>query len=354
MTNAACHNIPELIDLPFTNSRPQLKAGVIGTGSVARTAHLPTYANRDDTTIVAVADLDAEMRREAAQDFDVERTHSDGLELIESETLDIVSICTPPATHEELFVAAVERGCNVYCEKPMTTSTQSAERMVDAATENDVITQIGYTRAYVENFKHVLSIVANNLLGDIQRLDTYRVRNPPAAGWNYDPSLSGGGVVSDQLPHILDFYFRLFDDTDPAVKSSALSSVEIDDVEDFAELEFEFGDASVRTTLGWSPGAKVQQNVLIGTKGSLEFDMTRLEGRVQGSEFEMKYGEPPFVDIDGLLRLWWGGENTFHQTRVNDFVDHVGAGDPETVAPVKRGYEVTRTIQEVYEGSSYR
>jgi len=331
----------------------RLRAGVIGAGSVARNAHLPAYAEHPDTDLVAVAEPDAERRRTAVEAYGAETGYESGGEMLESADPDVVSICTPAGTHRALFVTAADTGCHIYCEKPMTTDVESAEAMAEAATDAGVITQIGYTRAYVENYRHVLSLTETHLLGDIKKLQTHRVRSPPAGSWNFDPELSGGGVVADQLGHIVDFYIRLFDAT-PTVEDVTLERLDVPSVEDYAELTFDFDGTPVETTLHWTPHAEHHRNVLFGTNGLLEFDMESLEGTVEGETVVRKYGKQPFVDLRGEFRAWWGGANEFHDRRVRDFIDHVVAGDHDTVAPVQRGLEVTRIIAEVYERGDLR
>lgn len=331
----------------------RLRAGVVGVGSVARTAHLPTYADHPETNLVAVADLDEDRRTEVVSEFDIDASYSSGEVMLAEADLDVVSICTPAGTHRDLFVTAAEAGCHIYCEKPMTTDIESAKAMVEAAEAANIISQIGYTRAYVENYRRVLSLKINNLLGDIKRLKTHRVRSPPAGNWNFDPEVSGGGVVADQLGHIVDFYIRLFNTT-PEVADVTLERLDVPTVEDYAEITFDFEGTLATTTLHWTPHAKNHRNVLFGTKGLLEFNLQSLNGEIQGETIAQKYGNQPFIDLRGEFRAWWGGSNDFHDVRVRDFVDHVIDGDPETIAPVQRGLEVTQVIDEVYDRGEFQ
>ncbi|MUW13422.1 hypothetical protein GJ633_01200 [Halorubrum sp. CBA1125] len=328
----------------------RLRAGVVGAGSVARNAHLPVYKQDERVDLIAIADLDSSNRKSAAQDFDAERTYSNGDQMISEEDLDLVSICTPPATHESLFITAAEAGTNIYCEKPMTISVEAAKRMTAAAESAEVISQIGYTRPYVENYKTVLSLLDNSILGDIQSLHTHRIRGPPSGRWNYDPSVSGGGVVSDQLPHILDFYIRVFD-TEPKIRDVRFRSDEVPTVEDYAEIDFEFDGIPVRTTLGWTLHSQYQRNVLNANRGTVEYNMRTIEGSIQGSEFAQKCGENPVIDIKGLFRSFASASDNFHSKRIQDFVDHVEANDFNTVAPVQRGLRITKIIREIYDRS---
>lgn len=330
-----------------------LRAGVIGAGSVAQTAHLPSYTTHPDTNLVAVADLDPKRRAQTVSEYDIDTGYESGEAMLEEANIDVVSICTPAGTHKDLFLSAADAGCHIYCEKPMTTDVRSAQAMVAAASEADIITQVGYTRAYAENYRNVLSMVSNELLGEIKRVKTHRVRSPPAADWNFNPAMSGGGIVADQLGHMIDFYIRLFDSV-PEVKSATLERLDVPTVEDYAELVFDFDGVPVETTLHWTPNAKHHRTVLFGTGGLLELNLESLAGEIQGETVAKKFGKQPFIDLRGEFRAWWGGTSKLHDRRVRDFIDHIVENDHDTVAPVQRGLEVTRVIADVYERGEFQ
>jgi len=330
-----------------------LRAGVIGAGSVAQTAHLPTYTNHPGTELVAVADLDDERRAKIVEEYDINEDYARGKAMLDEADLDLVSICTPAGTHRDLFIAAAGAGCHIYCEKPFSTDIESAEAMVEASEAANVVTQVGYTRAYVKNYRHVLSMYDNHLLGEIKRLKTHRVRSPPSASWNFNPNMSGGGVVADQLGHILDFYIRLFKTT-PEVTSVTLERLDVPAVEDFAELSFDFDGVTVETTLHWTPYAKQHRNTIMGTGGLLEFNLDTLSGDIQGETVAQQYGSQPLIDLRGEFRAWWGDANDFHDRRVWDFIDHVIEKNKNTVAPAQRGLEVTRIIADVYSRGEFQ
>lgn len=329
-----------------------LRAGVVGAGSVARTAHLPVYRDHPEVELVALADVDSDSRASAAREYGVDQRYADGQELIAEADVDLLSISTPPATHRALVTAAAEAGIHLYCEKPMATSVADAEAMAASAESAGVVTQVGYTRPYIETFKTVLRLSDCDILGEISSLHTHRIRPSPSGGWNYDPTVSGGGVVSDQLPHILDFYVRLFGTT-PEIDSVQLESRDVSGVEDYAEIDFSFDGVPVRTTLQWTLDAKYQRNVLVAEHGTVEYDMTEFGGEVQSAEVAQRDGENPIVDLKGVARLFRSTGSDFHYERVWDFVDHVVAGDTDTIAPVSRGVTITELIRDVYDQSGW-
>ena len=82
-----------------------LNVGVIGTGAIAQHAHLPAYKDLDTCRLAALAEIDPDRAAQAAKDFGVATVYHDWREMLESEKLDIVSICTPNYLHAEMAVA---------------------------------------------------------------------------------------------------------------------------------------------------------------------------------------------------------------------------------------------------------
>src|SRR5258708_1497239 len=103
-----------------------LRGAFIGFGNVAVRGHLPGWRSRNDVTIVAAPDVVA-ARREAFFAACPDGRWYDTLgDLLASETLDFVDICTPPGSHAALIEQVLDARLHVLCEKPLVT------RAVDA------------------------------------------------------------------------------------------------------------------------------------------------------------------------------------------------------------------------------
>ena len=71
-----------------------------------------------------------------------------------AEKLDVVSICVPTYLHEEYVIKAARAGCHVLCEKPVTFTLESLDRMVAACEENGVRFMVGAGGALVAGVHH--------------------------------------------------------------------------------------------------------------------------------------------------------------------------------------------------------
>ena len=85
--------------------------GIIGSGGIARGAHLPGYrALGDGVRIVAVADVSEETARRAADEFGVPHCYKNYRDLLARDDIDAVSICTPNYLHHRPTIDALESG----------------------------------------------------------------------------------------------------------------------------------------------------------------------------------------------------------------------------------------------------
>ncbi len=340
----------------------ELAVGVVGAGWMATDYHVPAFTSHPRTRVVAFAERDPDRRATVERELSLPG-YPDAEPMLTAHDLDVVSICTPPSTHEAIFLQAVDAGCHILCEKPLALSAESARRMAEAADAAGVITQVGYLHRYYRNYERAIQLLDNGLLGDIVEVSIAHHSAPPSVGWYYDPARSGGGVARDLFPHSLDVLFELFGE-DCEVTDASVRHLRDRDVEDAARVSLTFDGVSanggssdslrssdgvpVELSATWTQTEGVTRVLVVGTEGWLELDSETLEGDIHGRPFEYQHGELSIVDI-GVANLFGASDEDAHTTRVQDFADHVAAGDSATAAPASRGVAVAEVIDAVYD-----
>ena len=96
-----------------------LRGAIIGFGAVAANGHLPGYRKSSEAKIVAVVDRTESRRKAAEESLPGVPTFATVDALAAGTQVDFVDICTPPAWHGEPMLAALARGWDVLCEKPL-------------------------------------------------------------------------------------------------------------------------------------------------------------------------------------------------------------------------------------------
>ena len=114
-----------------------IRLAVAGLGAVTRNIHLPAYAKLSGkVSLVGGCDIQAEARARFAKQQPTTPLFGDLQEMLRVMQPDIVAICTPPFLHHRQCLMALERGCHVFCEKPMVQTLEEADEVIAAAVDS--------------------------------------------------------------------------------------------------------------------------------------------------------------------------------------------------------------------------
>src|SRR5690625_5054347 len=162
----------------------QLKVGVIGCGSIAKFRHLPEYATNKHAKIVAVCDIIEDRAEEVAKEYGA-KAYTDYKEVLADDSIDVISVCLPNYLHAPVSIDALNAGKHVLCEKPMATSREEAEQMIEAASENDKKLMIAHNQRFVSSHEKAKEIIASGKVGKIYSFRTAFGHGGPE-GWSVD------------------------------------------------------------------------------------------------------------------------------------------------------------------------
>src|SRR4029077_10925240 len=143
----------------------QVRVGVLGAGAWARHAHLPGYRRDTRCAVVAIADPQIDLARDAAREFAIPTATADARDLFERDDIDAIDVCTPSATHFELAWAALEAGKHVLCEKPVAYDFRDPPRARDLARSKGLMTKVGLTFRYSPTMRYMRELVADGFVG---------------------------------------------------------------------------------------------------------------------------------------------------------------------------------------------
>jgi predicted dehydrogenase len=154
-----------------------LGCGAIGAGREARhpdvgvDSHAAAYDACADTELAAVCDVDAALAEACARRFGVSAVHSDPAALL-AEGPEIVSVCTPDATHAELVEAALRApGVRaVLAEKPLALDAGAAHALAALAREHGVVLAVAYFRRFAPALRALRDELAAGAIGELQHV----------------------------------------------------------------------------------------------------------------------------------------------------------------------------------------
>lgn len=194
-------------------SKKQLNIGIIGTGFMGK-AHafayrsaLAAFPDIPVPVLRMIADVNADSAAKAAHQYGFEKSSGDWRDLINDQTIDVVSITTPNTLHKEMALAAIVAGKHVHCEKPLSPTLRDSEEMMKAAEAKGITTQVGFN--YIKNpmLKVARDMIASGELGEItgfRGIHAEDYMHDPAGPWTWRIDPSGGpGVIADLGSHII-------------------------------------------------------------------------------------------------------------------------------------------------------
>jgi len=196
------------------SAHEKLNVAVIGVANRGG-ANLQGVASEN---IVALCDVDDAYLAKAKQKFPAAKTYNDFRRLLDQREIDAVVVSTPDHTHAVAAVAALKRGCHVYCEKPLTRTISECRIVVDTARKYGRVTQIGTQIHAGDNYRRVVELVRTGAVGEIHEVHvwvnaTYGGKTRPTAstavpsGLHYDLWL-GPVEYRPYSPEYLPFNWR--------------------------------------------------------------------------------------------------------------------------------------------------
>lgn len=200
----------------------KLKLGVIGVGWYGM-VDAKAALKVGGVEIVAICDVDSEHLARSADELEKlqgrrPQTFKLYQDLLAVKALDAVIIATPPHWHALQFIAALERGLDIYCEKPIAYDIREGRAMVDAARrQGDRVVEVGFQRRQSKAFRAVKEFVDSGEAGRIVQVDAqihYRAgtkdstpQDPPASlDWDL---WCGPGPKIPYSPQVGHFNWRL-------------------------------------------------------------------------------------------------------------------------------------------------
>ncbi len=160
-----------------------LRTAVIGCGAIGAGAgsappalgvstHADAYATHRGTRLVAVCDADRARAQACALRLGVRAVHTDAAALLADVSPDLVSICTPDATHAELveLVLRAPSTRGVLAEKPLALDTGDARSLAALARERGVVLAVNYSRRFSPAYASLREVIADGGIGELQHV----------------------------------------------------------------------------------------------------------------------------------------------------------------------------------------
>lgn len=340
-----------------------LRVGIAGCGAISRN-HLGAFRALADVEIVGVCDIDPDRARDTAAAWGIPAAVTTVQELLNLD-LDIVSVCTPHPTHEDVVLQAAAARVHVLCEKPIAIEMASAERMVQACDDAGVRLGVLFQRRFWPAAQRIRAAIDDGTLGRpimgqcsvmLHREPEYYSRDAWRGTWAND----GGGVLMTQAIHYIDLLQWFMGDVAEVYgKINTYKHGQHIEVEDSATAVITFTSGAMATleaSTAVSPSLGVQIRVTgeSGASASLtefpEGSDARVDLWAVSGSISSEPAHPEGVDPNVGLATINGQLIPHHTAQVRDFVRTLrDGGDPAITG--QDATKALRILLAVYESS---
>ena len=187
---------------------------IIGCGTIANSAHAPSYERHPDAHIKYCVDIIPEAAEACKNKFSADVALEDYHGILADDDLDAVSICVPNYLHAPISIDFLKAGKAVLCEKPAAMNHKEALAMKEAADRNGTVLNIGVVNRFNTAVNLIKQLVENGEIGEVYHIYcSFRgYRSIPGLGGQFTTKASsGGGVLIDWGVHFLDLILYVMD-----------------------------------------------------------------------------------------------------------------------------------------------
>ena len=324
----------------------EIKAGIIGCGKVGP-FHAAAYRKIENCELCAVYDVQEERAEAFAQKYGA-KAYTSIEAMVKENGLDVVSVCTPHPVHRQAAVEALKAGANIAIEKPLASSLEDCDAILQAAEENNAVgTAICQRRFFPPSMRIRKAIdegkIGKPILGTVNmygwRDAAYYASDPWRGTWKGE----GGGVLVNQAPHQLDLLITLnhpgleVEDTALAVirfKNGGLGNIVVSNSQNPAL----YGKVHVHGSNGASIGVQTDGGAMFiaGVSSITEApynDLWTIPGEEDKKDLWKAEDEAYFRTIDATTH--------FHYVQLKDFTDALREGRK----PLISLYDARQTVE---------
>lgn len=321
----------------------KIKVGVIGCGSIARRRHLIEYAKNENVDIVAVCDVVKSRAIEMAEKYGA-NGFEQYEEVIKLAEVDVISVCLPNNLHAPVSIAALNAGKHVLCEKPMATSREEAEKMIEAAKQNDKILMIAHNQRFVSSHQKAKQIIESGEIGKIYSFRTTFGHPGPERwsidgrnSWFFEKEQAFIGALGDLGVHKSDLIRYLLGDVAEVSAFVETSSKEDTKVDDNAVVILKMESGVIGTlAASWSYVSGGDNSTIIYAENAV----LRLEDDPDHSLIvQYKTGEVVKYQLDKIQTNDEGGQTNTH------VIDHFIESIINKKTPLVTGEEGKKSLE---------
>lgn len=339
-------------------NKAAMNLAIVGLGEVAQ-GHLKVWRKINNIRVAAVCDSNKSRAEKTARAWGISAYSDDLGEILQGQPISMVDICTPPQAHCSLILQALEAGCHVIVEKPLTMTTDEAKTIISRQKGSQAKVTVIHNFLYVPVMRKAMSLIKEGKLGEVFGVEIKMLNTPD------DPMFANkdhwchslpGGRFGEMLAHpiyiIQAILGQLKVNSVQAMKLGSYPWVSFDELR--VNLEAGKGSASIYASFNSSRAEVIID--IYGTQGIFKID------QMSDTLVQLKY-RPPAIFSKGMDSLrqayqlafstarggvtklsgrWIGG----HEFCLRAFADSV-LNDKEPIVTLNQAYDTVELLEQI-------
>lgn len=187
-----------------------VRLGLIGLGRIALSQHLPALRRVPGLRVVALCDTDPQHLARAAALCPGAASYADYRALLAQRDLEAVGILTPPQSHAEIALAALDAGLHTLIEKPLAMSLDESEALLTRADGAGApcVVVVGFNTRWHRLVRRARQMIQAGAVGQVQAIRSAYAHYMSVRGISQwaKRRATGGGLLMSEAPHHLDLW----------------------------------------------------------------------------------------------------------------------------------------------------
>ncbi|MEM2873357.1 MAG: Gfo/Idh/MocA family oxidoreductase [Nitrososphaerales archaeon] len=221
-------------------------------------------------------------------------------DMLKSEKLDAVTICTPSSTHYEIAEKTMKSGLDTFVEKPLTYKSIEGERLVELAKEKNVILTVGFIERFNPAIIELKNLLKSGKLGEPLLLELHRENV-------WTGKIKDVGVIMDTAVHDIDTARWIFEEEPKLTFARTGKVLNEHEGPDFAAITLGFSNQKTAFIVAnWLTPKKIRELEVVCIRGIVTIDFITQELRIDSDEGTIiprkKWEEPLLIELKDFIR----------------------------------------------------
>lgn len=239
-----------------------VKIAVLGLGYMGQ-SHARIFSSLGEVNLVAVCDKDTKIADKLSRQYKIKAYNNFG-RLLESESLDAVSICLPTTLHFKAAQSAAKKGIAIFIEKPICENSLQAKKLIAITEAKKIPVMVGHVERFNPVINEIKQRIKSGELGKVLKIHTQRFSPPPTRAQDVS-------AVIDLATHDIDIIRYLIEQEPIRIYSETDSRAH--KREDLMSATIRFKDGTIGLVeVSWLHPSKIRNLTVLGENGMYAAD----------------------------------------------------------------------------------